>query len=272
MFAPSTSYLQSVSGKWSESDVGADSQWDAFPFSLPIVRKLGRLNLSSHVTFFVGENGSGKSTLLEAIAISADLPSLGSGALNNDPTLVAQRALAARLRLAWARRTRDGFFLRAEDFFGHLKSQARNDARVLREKLELHGIEATWERGSSHSDEVGATKFVQSYDSRSHGESFLDTFAQRCRRPGIYLLDEPEAPLSPSRQLALLALLMEARRGDRQFIIATHSPILLACPGARIYSFDAGAVTEATYNDLEHVALMKAFLNSPEEFLRRLSS
>jgi predicted ATPase len=119
----------------------------------------------------------------------------------------------------------------------------------------------------SHPDEQAAGRIVGKYDTRSHGESFMDLFTQRIRPGGLHLLDEPEAPLSPKRQIAMLELIVRAARAGAQFIIATHSPILLACPGARIYSFDRTPIAEVEYGDLEHVVITRDFLNDPKRFI-----
>jgi predicted ATPase len=186
----------------------------------------------------------------------------------SDDTLAPARQLGAALRLAWSPRSRQGFFLRAEDLFGYHKSRARNDARRLREKLEgpTHLQKPIVESGAVHPDELAAARFLEQYDSRSHGESFMDLFA-KVRPGGLYLLDEPEAPLSPKRQIELLKLLIRTSRAGAQFIIATHSPILLACPGAKIYSFDKAPIAEVAYGELEHVAVMRDFLNDPGRFV-----
>jgi predicted ATPase len=125
-------------------------------------------------------------------------------------------------------------------------------------------------RGSVHADEVAAAEFLARYDGRSHGESFLDLFGARLG-DGLYLLDEPETPLSPHRQLTLLALLGDATKRGAQFVVATHSPILLAFPGARIYDFDALPVRATTYDALPHVTLTRDFLNAPERYVRHLA-
>ena len=248
---------------------------DAFPFSVPTIRTLVSLDVGHPVTFFVGENGTGKSTLLEAIAIAAELPTVGSEDAARDPTLAPQRALAGTLRLSWARRTRRGFFLRAEDFFGSLKARARNEARLLREERELRaGVEddeALRLAGDVvHPDERDAARFMPLHDARSHGESFLDLFTGRLHGTGLYLLDEPESPLSPQRQIALLCLMLDAVRAGAQFIVATHSPILLAYPRARIVSFDATPPSLVPYAELEHVRVTRDFLNDPDRYLRHL--
>ncbi|CAA9313381.1 MAG: ABC transporter, ATP-binding protein [uncultured Gemmatimonadetes bacterium] len=253
----------------------SDTPNAGFPFTIAAIRTIPVLEMADRVTFFVGENGTGKSTLLEAIAIAAGIRGLGSEQPKLDTTLAPQRDLASHLRLTWSARSSRGFFLRAEDFFGYLRRQARDDARIRRERSEI-GLDAPppgraddW-RSGEHPDESAAVEFIERYDSRSHGESFLDVFGQRTRGKGLYLLDEPEAPLSPQRQLSLIRLLADAVDVGAQFIIATHSPILLAFPGAKILSFDGGPITEVAYADLEHVALTRAFLNAPELYLQRL--
>jgi predicted ATPase len=151
-----------------------------------------------------------------------------------------------------------------------MKSMAREDARYVREEAEARtGVPATapGQAGSVHVDEREAAKFIGRYDNRSHGESFMDLFSQRVRPGGLYLLDEPEAPLSPRRQVAFLELLATAAAKGSQFIIATHSPILLGCPGARLYSFDRDPVAEVAYEELEHVTVTREFLLDPARFL-----
>jgi predicted ATPase len=240
-----------------------------YPFSVPQVRTLPELDVNTGVTYFVGENGSGKSTLLEGIAAAAELHARASVDIAQDNTLAPARQLGAALRLAWSPRSRQGFFLRAEDFFGYNRARARSDARYVRERF----VEGRVEPGGLipsesgvHPDEVAAAKYIAQYDSRSHGESFMDLFAT-VRPGGLYLLDEPEAPLSPKRQIALLQLLIRTSRAGAQFIIATHSPILLACPGAKIYSFDQTPIAEVAYTELEHVVVMREFLNDPRRFI-----
>jgi predicted ATPase len=245
-----------------------------YPFSVPQIRTLPQLDVNRGVTFFVGENGSGKSTLLEGIAAAAELPALGSADVAFDDTLGPARQLGGALRLAWSPRSRQGFFLRAEDFFGFHKSQARTDARVARERADARaGVRADAPGAvvlsGRHPDEDASGDFVRAYDSRSHGESFMDVFTKRVRPGGLYLLDEPEAPLSPRRQIAFLDLMMRAARSGAQFIVATHSPILLACPGAWIYSFDGSPIAEVAYDKLEHVVVTRDFLNDPGRFLSR---
>jgi predicted ATPase len=249
-----------------------------FPFSVPAVRTLEPLDLSARVTFFVGENGSGKSTLLEGIAAAARLPTVGARDLERDATLAAQRSLADALQLTWKKRTHRGFFLRAEDFFGF---QRRLSAERAEFEQHLAALDEQYKDRSAYAKGLAAGPVMASLhemerrygrdpDARSHGQAFINLFQQRFVPGGLYLLDEPEAPLSPQNQLGLLAVLLEMVEQDAQFVIATHSPILLAYPGAAIYSFDQVPVAALAYRDLDHVTLTRDFLNDPGAFLRRL--
>lgn len=237
---------------------------DEFPFTVPAIATFESIDVNVGVTFFVGENGSGKSTLLEGIAAAAELTTPHDQAIvGADPSLAAQRRLGDALRLAWSVRSRKGFFLRAEDFFGRMKSRARAWARAAREKREIMagvcGPEIT--EDGLHVDERAAAAFLDAFDDRSHGESFMDLFHGRIEPGGLYLLDEPEAPLSPRRQIAFVELMAEAANRGSQFIVASHSPILLSCPGARIVDFDRTPIAETHYEDLEHVRVTRDFLN-----------
>ena len=250
-----------------------------FPYSVAAIRTLDRLEFPTEVTFFVGENGSGKSTLLEALACAIDSIVVGSADLRHDPTLASVRALSQYFKLAWEKkRTRRGFFLRAEDFFGYAKRMAQ-----MRSELEqdLAQVDHEYRDRSKLAADLARLPYTreihdlqQRYgtglDSASHGESFLNLFQSRFVPDGLYLLDEPEVPLSPLRQLSLLSLLKEMVSQGGQFIIATHSPILLAFPGATIYSFDNSPIRAVRYAELEHVNLTRDFLNDPQAFLRHL--
>jgi len=245
---------------------------------VPAVRSLGTLEFGAPVTFFVGENGSGKSTVLEGIAAATALPAVGSDSVDRDATLGAQRALGRALQLAWNRRVHRGFFLRAEDFFGFAKrvSQLRSDMKARLAEVEAEFADAdAYTRGLAAGPAAASLAdmtrlYGESLDARSHGESFLQLFQSRLVPDGLFLLDEPEAALSPQSQLGLMAMMHSAIADGAQFIIATHSPILLAYPGARIYSFDQTPVTAVAYDELEHVALTKTFLENPRRFLSKM--
>lgn len=249
-----------------------------FPFSVPAIRTLPRLELRAPVTCFVGDNGSGKSTLLEAIALAARLPAVGSVELDRDETLGQQRLLASALRLGWRRRVHRGFFLRAEDFFGFARriAQLRAELQQRMGDVEREYADASaYTRGLALGPATGSLAeltrmYGENVDARSHGEAFLALFESRLRPGGLYLLDEPEAALSPQSQLGLIALLADSVPQSCQFVVATHSPLLLAFPGATIFSFDLTPIQEVRYDELQHVNLTRDFLNDPGAYLRHL--
>jgi predicted ATPase len=250
-----------------------------YPFAVPAVAALAAspLRFEAPVTFLVGENGSGKSAILEGVACAVGSVAIAGDDPRRDPTLAAARALGERLRLTWSAKTRRGYFLRAEDFFGFAKyiSALRAGLEQDLAALEAEPGPETYGRRLARGTflrEIGSLRQTDlTLNETSHGESFLELFQRRFTPRGLYLLDEPEAPLSPVRQLALLALLLEmTSAGESQFIIATHSPLLMAYPDAAIYSLDGGAPRRVAWGELEHVALTRDFLNDPGAFLRRL--
>lgn len=221
---------------------------------IPSLREGGQVQFSKNVTFLVGENGSGKSTLLEGIAENCGF-SLRGGNRNHNMNTVRmfdgyESALAKHLRLTWTpRRISNGFFMRAESFFNF----------------------------ASYIDELAATSpsILDAYGGKSlheqsHGESFLSLFNNQFES-GIYILDEPEAALSPARILAFISVIHELEKSGRaQFIIATHSPMLICYPNATIYQFDDDGINEINYQDTEHFQLTKTFLDNPSLYLRHL--
>lgn len=217
------------------------------PFDIPVLADGLRLRFTAPVTFLVGENGSGKSTLLEALAWSAGFSAEGGNRTNSYGEADDGWALGRALALTWRQKVATGFFLRAETFF--------NFATYL--------------------ENVGSTFTAyggRSLHHQSHGEAFLSLFSHRFE-DGLYLLDEPEAALSPQRQLAFLRILHELSvRRVAQFIIATHSPIILAFPGATVWSLDGGRISEVDYRDTEHYRITRDFLESPEQYFRYLFS
>ncbi len=251
-----------------------------FPFTVPVIRAMDTLPLAGAVTFFVGENGSGKSTLLEAIAAAAKLPAVGSADLDADASLDAQRMLSDALDLVWSRRTKRGFFLRAEDFFGFAKrlGQMRSEFQRRLEELEIEYEDRSpyaralamgpMRRSLAEMEE----RYGVDLDANSHGQSFLRLFQSRFVPGGLYLLDEPEAPLSPQSQLGLIAMISDMVAQDAQFIIATHSPILMAYPGATIVSFDEVPAAVVSYESLESVRLVREFLLAPDRYLSRITT
>jgi predicted ATPase len=251
---------------------------DAFPFTIPIIRHLRTLTLSTPVTFLVGENGSGKSTLLEALAGAVGSITVGSTEVARDDTLAHLRPLIDALKLTWSKRTRRGFFMRSEDFFGYARRMAQ---QRLEMQQELKRVEEEYKdaseftKGQARMAFAGQLhgiegKYGEGLDAQSHGESYFKLFQARFVPGGLYLLDEPEAPLSPLRQLSFLSMMKEMVEQNAQFIIATHSPIIMAYPGATILSCDGDAIAPVEYDELEHVTITRDFLNNPAAFLGHL--
>jgi len=221
---------------------------DQYPFSVPAIRHLTTLTFDAPVTFFVGENGSGKSTLLEAIAAAFGLSPEGGSKWARFTTRASHSDLFKFLILTKSRDApTDSYFLRAESFY--------NLATMVDHTPTIDNAEAYGGR---------------SLHAQSHGESFLSLVLHRLKGNGLYLFDEPEAALSPARQLALLAAMHALVRRNSQFIIATHSPILLGYPGATINLFTEQALTRTGYLDTEHYQITKAFLDNLERMLREL--
>lgn len=232
-----------------------------FPGNLRFVDQL-HLDFDSPVTFFVGENGSGKSTLLEAIAVLAGFPISGGGTneVGSRHGIDEESLLPNGLRMAFAKRPRDGYFFRADlqAHFASLLDQRKVDPDFLDSK---GGLADPYQRYGGDSLHV-----------MSHGEAFLSIMMNRFSQ-GLFLLDEPESALSPKRQLTLLALIHKlASRGKSQFIIATHSAILLTYPGARIISFDDGQLVSVSLTDTSHYQVTKGILHSPESYWKHLRS
>jgi predicted ATPase len=223
--------------------------WEAYPFSVPVIRNFEELAIRSRVCFFAGENGTGKSTLLEAIAAHYGFGREG-GTRNffNDSTESNHSidALVRALRLSFDNRTGAGFFLRAESFFN----------------------------AASYIDDVGMNGSYggRSLHTRSHGESFFAVLELKFQRNGLFLLDEPEAALSPQRQLAFMVLLHDVllKHKDAQFIISTHSPVLLGYPDAQIVSFDEERLLEITYEETAPMQIVRRFVNDRDGFVKEL--
>jgi predicted ATPase len=227
----------------------------AYPFTIPAVASLGRLELHPRVTFFIGDNGSGKSTIMEAIAVAAGFNAEGGSKHFQFATRSSESELHRCLRLErGARRPRTGFFFRAEAFFNvathieQLDEEPFGGRRVI--------------------DSYGGTSLHE----QSHGESFTALIKHRFFPEGLYILDEPEAALSTMRQLALVRTVHELSNQGAQFIIATHSPIVLAYPEAKIYELTREGIAATTYEKTEPYTLTRDFLNNRERFLRSLLS
>jgi predicted ATPase len=227
---------------------------DDFPYSLPVVQGLS-LTFTKPVTFLVGENGSGKSTIIEGIAEVCGLPASG-GSRNEAGERHGpdqRSALGRVLRPSFSKRPRDGYFFRAElqAHFASLLEQRRDDPDFRGDPFAAYG--------------------GQSLHTRSHGEAFLAVILNRMKA-GLFIMDEPESALSPQRQLTLLARMFElVEEGDTQFIIATHSPILLTFPGAEIISLDQVPPTAVALADTSHYQITRGILESPARYWKHLT-
>ncbi|MBN1822302.1 MAG: AAA family ATPase [Prolixibacteraceae bacterium] len=218
-----------------------------YPYNLPLFSETKSLSFSTPVTLFVGENGSGKSTLLEAIATACGIYIWRTGSNSRYRYNKYEASLHRYVKVEWVNGSVPGSFFGAQifkDFAAILDEWASTDPA----QLELFG---------------GKSLITQ-----SHGQSLMSFFRSRYKLEGLYLLDEPETALSPSTQLELLQLISEnAKAGHAQFIVATHSPILLACPGATIYSFDKMPVSNVKYEDTEHFKVYRDFLNNRNKYI-----
>jgi predicted ATPase len=220
-----------------------DGWGTGFPFDLPAVSHIELLNFDAPVTFLVGENGSGKSTLIEALArlMRFDVQG-GTTGTELGPKQLAHDPLADALRPQLGpNKPRESFFLRAESFFNVARRIDANDLAAIYGGRGMH--------------------------QQSHGESFLALAANRFGGDGLYILDEPEAALSVTSALAFLAVMDRAARAGSQLIVATHSPILLSLPGARIYELSNSGAAEVDWQECDPVRLTQAFLEAPERFL-----
>jgi len=228
------------------------------PFSLDIIKNLKTIEFPTQVTFFVGENGTGKSTILEAIAHKAGFgPEGGSRNIHfktsEEKTYSGTQNLSEAFTLSWRQKPKNGYFFRAESFF--------NVANYL----------DTLAREAGGGEKAYAPYGGKSLHEQSHGESFLSFFKNRLGNDGFFIFDEPEAALSPQRQLSLLAIMHElCKNPHSQFIIATHSPLLLAYPNSTIYSCDSGTLKNIAYTDTIHYQITKQFLNNPDSYLNHL--
>jgi predicted ATPase len=221
-----------------------------FPYNLPVFKGGLELTLTSNVTFFVGENGSGKSTIIESIADKCGFNLSGGNQDHNYEYTKTESSMSDVMRLSWFPvRISEGFFMRAESFY--------NFASYVDELAEVKTFNMDYYGGKS-------------LHQQSHGESFLALFSNRFKK-GIYILDEPEAALSPSRQLTFMSIIHALEKsGKAQFLIATHSPMLLCYPGATILSLSENGIEEVSYQDTEHFQLTKQFLNNPDAYLKHL--
>lgn len=234
-------FIRNVTIDWDKVDA------DSYLRNIEAIGNLQNLAFTSPVTFFAGENGSGKSTLLEAIAVAAGFNPEGGTKNYAFSTYDSHSSLYQAIRLSrGVNRMRNGYFLRAESFYN------------------VASKEDEYSRGPGGNP--------QHYHEKSHGESFLAIAQNHFNADGLYLLDEPEAALSPQRQLTLLLEINECVRRNSQFIIVTHSPILLGMPECEILSFDQGTIHPVSYEETDSYRITSLFVNQRERFLRQLLS
>jgi predicted ATPase len=241
-------YLLSASILWDRVE-----NRDAYPFGLAAVRALDGLEFHPKVTFFVGENGSGESTILEALAVAWGFNPEGGSKAFNFATYASHSELHKALRLLkGVRRAKDGYFLRAESYFNVATTIAINDREPGpgRRIIDAYGGKSLHEQ--------------------SHGESFLALLENRLHGNGLYILDEPEAALSPTRQMSMLTRMHDLIGKNAQFVIATHSPIIMSYPDAVIFRLDQRGIERVDYEDTEHFQVTRDFLNRRETMLDML--
>ena len=220
---------------------------DEYPFNIHAIKHLkevGGISFKKPVTIFVGENGTGKSTLIEAIAVAMGFNAEGGSREFYFDTCDTHSTLHEYIKIVKFFHPRDGFFLRAESFY--------NTASYLEENslLKRYGY--------------------VSFHKQSHGESFLALVRNRFEGNGLYILDEPEAALSPQRLLSLLVAIDDVVKNNSQFIIATHSPIIMAYPNADILQFTDTGIEKVSYRETEHYKFMKQFMDAPEQMMKYL--
>lgn len=239
-----------------------------YPFDLPIFKALDQLTFEQPVTILVGDNGTGKSTILESIATAGELITIGN---NWEPPAFGKH-LTKDIKLTWNVKSKVGFYFKANDFIQFIDrtKEAKRESREAIEEIEQSNMDQLAKMPHVRTLHDLKQLYGDGLEFRSHGESFLDLFRTRFKANGLYILDEPEAPLSPINQLALISLIKQATEEGAQFIIATHSPILMAYPGSVCYSLERDKMLEVSYDELEHVTITRDFLNNPGSFLRHL--
>jgi predicted ATPase len=227
--------------------LGQKGEW--YPFDVPAIQALRRLEIDPRVTFLVGENGSGKSTLLSGIALAAGYPPQGGSRNLNDWDDEPEARILARALILERNggREPDGFYLRAESYFNVARKLEQTNGRFIMQRA-YGGIPGEL----------------------SHGEAFLNLASHRFRDGGLFFLDEPEAPLSPQRQLAMLSLIDELVLAGSQLIISTHSPILMSYPRSTLYWLDQDGIAKRDYQDTEHFQMTRDFCQNPGRYLQHL--
>jgi len=246
-----------------------------FPFNIPAVKFAKQIDFNPKITIFIGDNGCGKSTLLETLALKLNLPLIG-GYIGSHAGFEAARILQPYLEIEWKRQTPKGFFFRAEDFSDFINSVENEQRKIGEDLRELRGV-VDDSIIKEMSDNMNYSLFSMRKDygenmqAFSHGEAYLKILQMRLGDKGIFLLDEPEAALSPLKQLSLIFLIAEILKNkNTQFVISTHSPILMGIPDAWIYEIKEESMDRVDYKDTEHYRITSTFLNDPNQYLRHL--
>jgi len=247
-----------------------------FPYNLPFFHGQP-ISLNQHITIIIGENGAGKSTFIELLNEELNLPRI-IGQKDINPNIDSFQGVSRHMKIHRLHQKPKGFFFGAEDFTGYIHSltKEKNASRAELKRIEQeYRHRSDFAKGLAsmpHARTIHEIEQLHSRDllSASHGEAYLSFFSSRMRDNQLYLLDEPETPLSIQNQLSLLCLIDDAVKKNCQFVIATHSPVIMAIPGARILSITEDGIKEVAYHDIESVSLLKQFLNQKEQFFRHL--
>lgn len=249
-----------------------------YPLSIPLLRDFHVMEFNTPVTLLVGDNGSGKSTLLEIISSSVNGIRIADKELQEDEEFRNFIEVSKFFKLSFSIKNKKGFFLRAEDFINYTRNFGDTRKKMQQE------IEDTDERFKNNSPYARSLAKLPYYSSlyqmdsmyegqlneKSHGESFLEFFRSRLKPDGLYILDEPEAPLSPYNQIALMTIIKEMVKRNCQFIISTHSPMLMAYKDATIYELKGSNIDRVKYEEIESIKILKSFINNPDKYLRYL--
>nr|WP_313794794.1 AAA family ATPase [Fundicoccus culcitae] len=250
------------------TDASTQSQ---FPFNLAWLNQLENLEFKRPVTIFIGENGAGKSTLLETIAYEAQAITLSNRGFDQLTEYKWIDAFAQSFKLIWTNKRNSGFFFRADDFITFVRETKERQQEAIDALAEIdrrdpqgHSLERM-----PYANALYEMKQLYPTDlsDLSHGQSFMSLFQARLRPNALYILDEPETPLSPQNQLSLLYLIDDYAKQGSQFIISTHSPILMAYPEADLYEISVQGITPTKYHDIEHVQFMQNFMQDPQRFM-----
>jgi len=247
-----------------------EDKQDEFPWTLPLIKNFEELTFEQPISLFVGDNGSGKSTILEAIAAYSEVPLAGSYRLEEDESLAAASALADYMSIRFNEKTHRGFFVRAEDFIGfarNIKNEVKAlDAEIQEVKDTFTGGDINLTIGAIEGEKMALiSRYTKDLEAMSHGEGFIKFFTSRITGKGLYLIDEPEAALSPTRLLSLLSLILEkVKKTGSHFIIATHSPIIMSVPQSEVFYFEDGQVNKVPFQETIHYKLTKSILDEPE--------